>query len=129
MAEYCPRRTCDWQNKYDGKCHWPTDNCPYKAAREAAGQKQQRLKQEQEQARRKRRLGIAVTPPGVYERSDGRFRALIQAGRNGKKGLYVLGTYDTIQEAAAVRKLAELHRKNGDLAAWAESRRQASRQG
>lgn len=126
MTTYCPRSKCAWTGP-DGKCHWPTDHCPCQVERQAAEQVQQQQKLAEQQARQKRRLGLAVTPPGVYERRDGRFRALIQAGRNGK--LYVLGTYDTVQEAAAVRHLAEQHRKNGDLDEWAQSRNQSTNRG
>ena len=119
MPTYCPRDKCAWTSP-DGKCHWPTNNCPYKAAREAAEQHRQAAK---EARRKKRHEDIADIPAGVHQMDSGRWEATITVGSCKKVKTYYLGTYDTMQEAAAVRKLAELHRKNGDLDEWIKGRR------
>ena len=118
MPTYCPRDTCAWTSP-DGKCHWPTDNCPYKAEREAAEKQQQSAKEAMAEAKRKKRHeDIADIPAGVHQMDSGRWEATIAVVSHKKVKTYYLGTYDTMEQAAAVRKLAELHRKNGDLDEW-----------
>ena len=126
MPEHCPLDTCAWQNKYDGKCHWPTDNCPYKDKRNLAQMRLDSAKEAQAKARMRRATDI-TSIKGIIKRKSGKWSVHISSGGtigDQKAERYYLGTYDTMEQAAAVRKLAELHRKNGDLAEWAASRKE-----
>lgn len=126
MPNYCPRDKCDWTSP-DGKCHFPTNNCIHKAERDAAHHRLVVAKEAQTLSRLRQTLGTA-SAAGLRQHNNGRWSASISTGETGRgkrAEQHFLGTYDTIQEAAAVRKLAELHRENGDLDQWVESRKGA----
>ena len=109
MSEKCPRDKCDWQSGYDGKCRWPTDNCPWNAEREEAAKRIVETKL-QEAAKR-------TSIRGVRKLKSGKWEAYITGGGiNSHK----LGKFDTQEEAEAIRKAAEGHRERGDLKEWIE---------
>ena len=123
MPEYCPLEKCDWQSGYDRICRWPTYNCPWKDKRERALIRQREIERQIEEARRKKRKKVSTNIPGIYQRKKGRWVAYITVGHNGIER-YHLGTYDTPEEAEAIRKEAEDHRERGDLKEWVEKGRE-----
>lgn len=124
MPEYCPLDVCNWQNKFTMKCNWPTDNCPYKEKRDLAQMRLDTAKEAQAKARLRRMQDHMSSIKGLIKRKSGKWSVHISSGGtigDQKAERYYLGTYDTMEQAAAVRKLAELHRKNGDLDVWVKT--------
>ena len=123
MPEYCPRDRCAWTSP-DGKCHWPTYNCPWKEEKERAAevlrQKQIAIAKVKAEARKKALLQVedADMPKGIVRMADGRWAVSIIVGSRGKRRRYDLGTFDSLTEAKRVRIHAERNRKAGTLKKW-----------
>ena len=114
MRDQCPRGRCPWQDRATGLCHWPGENCPYKAEKEQAAKQRAEARQIMEAVRAKKHkqvMGIKQTPGGQYR---------LDISKDHKR--YYIGTYETIDEAIAARKEAKAQ---ADLEQWIKERGKA----
>lgn len=119
MSEYCPRDKCVWTSP-DGKCHWPTYNCPWRVEKEAAAAHRQAIEAAQAEVKareRQRRQEEKQITKGLRETMYGGWEARITY----KRKMYSLGIYRNKDDAIAVRQQAERHREQGDLLQWLKS--------
>lgn len=121
MPEQCPRDRCAWTSP-DGKCHWPTYNCPWKEEKERAAERVRLIEQAQAEAKAKERMRREEEKErtkGLREVISGSWEARISY----KRAMYTIGIYRNQEDAIAARKQAEQHREKGDLLQWLESRK------